>query len=372
MRSSLAKLAPELEPANAGVARLHMPWTRVHELKLAEVAGHRDLANGLVNRESVSSFPKGHLIVWDISGFTKIMESLPDEGKVAFVQDIIATAVRMATDLGLVMLAPPAGDQGMYFVPESGSGSSVAQIAEYLRDALRIVNPLQPDEFCKVKAVILPVGENAVQANTFLDRARGQDVVHGFQAVTGPAYEQSLQVLKTAEKNSVTLLGDRTPGLTDPFPNIDMGALSQGDSMTPELSQLVDAVAVPQIPEGPHYYGVFRAKGNVGIVDPLDSVRLASALFEAVAGNPAVRIQRQDEQTVHLTVEDIPDADRVLAEITSKLSASLAGMGLQLQADWRLVKNSVTAHHSRLVETAGGTPVQIIKQMKRPKPPRRA
>ena len=345
---------------------LGMPWSAIHERKLSLASHSRDLGrDGLVDRESITSFPEGYLVLWDVSGFTKIMKALPPQRQVTFVQDILRVAVKMALDLGLTMLAPPAGDQGIYFARTSGDSDQASLLARYMQNELKIQNPLKPSEFCEVKATVIPASENALFAMTLLDHQReGVSTPHGYHAVAGRAYVQGLAVLQTAVKNSTTVLNEPIVGIPGRFDRFDPSEVPEEGALGEGLAQSVSSVCYPHVPEGPHHYGVFRVKKHVDLIDPSHTVVLSRVLFDAVADHSGVKVQRQDEGYAHVTVEEQAGVDQVIGAITNEVSQVLRALGLELHAHWREVRTPNVFRYGPVQETAGGVVVDIVKGMK--------
>lgn len=343
-----------------------MPWSAIHERKLSQVSLTRNLRqSGLVDRESITGFPEGYLVLWDVSGFTKIMKALPPQRQVAFVQDILRVAVQMALDLGLTMLAPPAGDQGIYFAPTNRDSDQASLLARYMQNELKIQNPLKPTEFCEVKATVIPASENALFATTLLDHQReGVSTPHGYHAVAGRAYVQGLAVLQSAVKNSTTVLNEPIVGISGHFDRFDPSEVPEKGALELKLAQYVSSVCYPHVPEGPHHYGVFRVRKHVDLIDPDHTVVLSRVLFDAVADHSGVKVQRQDEGYAHVTVEAQVGVDQVIGAITNEVSRVLRSLGLELHAHWREVRTPNVFRYGPVQETAGGVVVDIVKEMK--------
>jgi len=352
-----------------GVA--HTPWTLIHERKIAQVAATRNLKQtGLTNRESVTAFPDGHLVLWDISGFTEIMKHLDPERQVLFVQDIIHQAVQMALDLDLVMLAPPAGDQGIYFAPQGRGKADSPMLVSYIQNQLRITHPLKPGEFCEVKAVVLPASQNSLFGVTLLDQEREGGVTRGFHAVAGEAYAKGLHLLQFAPKKSTRALSTPVPGLEARFEPFDFERREQGTLGEAERAA-VREISFPNIPKGPHHHGVLKPKGDLGLLDPLDTVHVGATIFQALGGTPGVRIQRQDEGAIHVTVEEGPQASQIIAHLVQSVSAELNSLGTQLKAQWSFVPRAHRVEYGPMRDGVGGVLPALVHELKGKEPKRK-
>lgn len=304
-----------------------MPWEVVHAQRLDRVKGRRALEEGLLDRDSVLALPEGFVIVWDLSGYTEAMKRLGSREQVWLSREIISQAVQMAVDHGMIMLQPVAGDQAVYFLP-SGQEAELPAIQEGLR-RLRIPKTRDSLEIFPVKAAIVPVQARAVFVGSFLDKATPQGQM-GYGALMGPGYVRASSTLDSSPKDAITLHTEvvrarRNVRQFDEF--------RWGETVNASESLPLRALTSPQVPSDPHYYGVLRAEGRVGLNDPMHSAVLAQTLFEHCSGVSGLTTLKQDAGVLHVAVPSTKN-DSVEADFglfVAAMNAALRREGLEIR-----------------------------------------
>lgn len=324
------------QPLEGGGSSDDAPWARVHRAALARRTASSE---GKYKGGRLTALPPGHLVAWDLNGFTGRINGMSGSEQIEFLQTIVHAAVEMAKDLGLVMLAAPAGDQGVYYAPPS---VPVNGVIEYLNTGLGL-NP--------VKAVVLPIPEQALFVATLFDQNR----VRGCHGLTGPAYARALQGLTVVRVP--TVLGPRQYEIFRRFPEFDLEA--PPPPLDPQEKALLDRVTRPMIPgDRPHCYGIIGLSKDKGLDlrQPSRVLEVARALFNEV---PDVSIHRLDEGRFHFTTEEGGSSG---FEPLSNLVSVCGRLSLSVHA--KFVPRAPVLEAYGMRDVAGGAVVDLARRGK--------
>lgn len=333
-----------------------LPWTDVYSAVLDDASRFRHLSDGLDGESSVSTFSEGHLIVWDLSGYTRVVGDLDAPGQKKLSESIFYNALNFGKKVNAVLIQPPAGDQGIYYAKEDPGELPISDLVAQIQEDACI-----PKDSLSAKTVVVPHDKNALFLGTFLSPKRKGSQV-GYTAVMGSAYTRALSRLSKIPKSAIIRTEKPRPFTTSSFREIN---LSKPRTSKKYVEDAVKVLSTPQVPEGPYVHAVLRAwdaSGRANLVDPCVSSSLASSFFEHRNAWQAVK---QDEGQLHIVSKENSDEARMsLRALLDSIERDMGLPGTKIQFASTSVRNAVRLQVRDHVDFAGMHVIDLVHKLK--------
>lgn len=334
----------------------NLPWTDVYRHALDDASRFVQLSDGLAGDNSVSTFSEGHLTMWDLSGYTRVVKDLDKWGQMKLSEAVVNGALEFGRRINATLLQPPAGDQGIYYSAEDPGELPIDELVKQIEEEADL-----PRDSFSAKAVVVPHDRNSLFLGTFLSpRKKGEQ--SGYAALMGSAYTRGLSRLSRIAKDEVIRTERPKPFQGGYFRELNM---DKDRASKKYVERAVNVLSSPQVPDGPYMHAVLRAwdiHGRANLVDPSISAALAKAFFENRKSWQAVK---QDEGQLHVVSREQPEDARVsLSELLGSIEREVGLPGAQIKYASTSVRNSVRLQLRGHVDFAGVQVIDLVHKLK--------